>query len=221
MDIAKFNQILSSKIAKAKSYESHDDTDTAIKIWLEISDITLKASKQPNLDFSYRHMLITKTEQIMNHIKQLKAPKKKAEEKIISKEINSQELEIKNVKTELERIPNKSESDHSLKNIKKEITPNLDLENLSEKTNIKDTSDLFKEIDAPKDFKIVTPHDPKYVEKVKKLSENADMGIFKRNNENELKKNAVPADNKIICFACGAQLPPNSKVCTECGSKLS
>ncbi len=64
MDITKFNTQLGAKIAKAKSYEKNGDKESAIKLWIEISEMTLNFSKSPDLDFSFRNMLINRTEQI-------------------------------------------------------------------------------------------------------------------------------------------------------------
>ena len=39
MDITKFNQELKTKVALANSYEKRKEIDSAIKLWLEISEI--------------------------------------------------------------------------------------------------------------------------------------------------------------------------------------
>ena len=75
MDIAKFNKELGTKIAMAKSYEKHDNSEVAIKLWIEISEMTINASKDPTIETPFRHMLITRTEQIFEHIRSLKTPK--------------------------------------------------------------------------------------------------------------------------------------------------
>jgi len=52
MDISKFNQELGVKIAKAKSFEKYNDLKNAIKLWIEVSEMIIAASKTGGLDFS-------------------------------------------------------------------------------------------------------------------------------------------------------------------------
>ena len=72
MDITKFNKNLAEKVAKANAYEKNNRIQDAIDSWVEISEMALKDSKTPNLDFSYRSMIIKKAQQIIEHIKELK-----------------------------------------------------------------------------------------------------------------------------------------------------
>lgn len=78
MDITKFNKKLAEKVAKANAYEKNNRIQDAIDTWVEISEMALNASKTPNLDFSYRSMIIKKAQQIIEHIKELKAKIKKS-----------------------------------------------------------------------------------------------------------------------------------------------
>jgi len=73
MDVAKFNQELSYKVAKANGLEKHKRFQEAIDLWLDISEMALNASKTPNIQVYYKSMLIEKTKQIINHIKDLKS----------------------------------------------------------------------------------------------------------------------------------------------------
>ena len=73
MDIAKFNQELSYKVAKANGLEKHKRFQEAIDLWLDISEMALNASKTPKIEVYYKSMLIEKTKQIINHIKDLKS----------------------------------------------------------------------------------------------------------------------------------------------------
>lgn len=222
MDIKKFNKVLSTKIAKAKSFESHGDLEIAIELWIDVSDLTLKASKQPDLDFTYRHMLIRKAEQIIDHIKELKNPKKEvpivedvkiqeeifeipeSKDELISKEIKSNKIEYEEFSVDL------SHKGKETPEIKHKIIADSDVKNIP---------DGIKEIEPSKDFKIITPHDPEYVEKMKKLSNKVDLNKYK-NNKEETSRNKEDFGDKIICFACGTSLPPESKTCSECGAKL-
>ena len=72
MDISKFNQELAYKVAKANGLEKNNRVKEAIKVWIEITEMVLKMSKLPKLEFSFRSMLIERTEQIIKHIKDLK-----------------------------------------------------------------------------------------------------------------------------------------------------
>ncbi len=222
MDIKKFNKVLSTKIAKAKSFESHGDLEIAIELWIEISELTLKASKQPGLDFTYRHMLISKTEQTIDHVKELKSPKKEVpimEDVIIQEEIieaPDTEGEIESEEAKSNKIEDKGFTvDFSRKkNESDEINHKI-----IEDSDVKNIPDGIKEIETSKDFKIITPHDPSHVEKMEKLSKEVDINIYKKPKGEPSKEEEDPGD-KRICFACGTILPPNIKTCTECGTKL-
>ncbi|MFW9930356.1 MAG: hypothetical protein ACFFD1_13250, partial [Candidatus Thorarchaeota archaeon] len=72
MDISKFNQELAYKVARATGFEKNQRLKEAIQEWIEITEMVIKISKLPKLEFSFRSMLIEKTEQIINHIKELK-----------------------------------------------------------------------------------------------------------------------------------------------------
>ena len=223
MNIKKFNQVLSTKIAKAKSYENHGDLETAIELWLEISDLTLKASKQSDIEFTYKHMLINKTEQIIQHIKELKSPMKEKPvvEDIVSQEVLRDTTEIKQEIVKNEKQTHNSEemkSSSDLSHLNNDFVQKN--HNVIEKSVVNKNSGGIKEIEAPKEFRIITPHDPDYTEKIKKLSEEADLDVFKKNKDSSSSEEKNH-DEKRICFACGAILPSNIKVCTECGTKLN
>ncbi|TFG30033.1 MAG: zinc ribbon domain-containing protein [Promethearchaeota archaeon] len=224
MNIKKFNQVLSAKIAKAKSFENHGDIETAIELWLEISDLTLKASKQSDIEFTYRHMLINRTEQIIQHIKELKSPKQKEpmiENIIIEDEKIEDAPEIKKETFRKEDVVNKNNKLESIKDADRPQNQDSQKNNtIIEKSNPKNKSGGIKEIEAPKEFRIITPHDPNYVEKIKNLSEEEELNVFKK-NKGATYSNEKEFDEKSICFACGAILPPKIKVCPECGTKLN
>ena len=221
MDIARFNKELGTKIAMAKSFEKHDNLEVAIKLWIEISEMTINASKDPTLDAPFRHMLITRTEQIFEHIKSLKAPKEVQfiEEEIIPPEID---IPIQESTEDINEITPKSDPIQpdlpSPDNISSSF---LKDDNWFEKVDIHPSNNKaigFEEVTASKDFKILTPHDPEYVDKMKKVSEEIDMSTYKKPE-----KESADSENgdKVFCFACGAALPPNTKVCKDCGTKLS
>ena len=221
MDIAKFNKELGTKIAMAKSFEKHDNSEVAIKLWIEISEMTINASKDPTLDAPFRHMLITRTEQIFEHIKSLKAPKEVQfiEEEIIPSE---DDIQIQESTEDLNEITPKSDQIQADLPSPDDISSSfLKDDDWFEKVDIHPSNTKpigFEEITPPKDFKILTPHDPEYVDKAKKASEEIDMRFIKKSEEE-----STDSDNgdKVFCFACGAVLPPNTKVCKDCGTKLS
>ncbi|MFX0186683.1 MAG: hypothetical protein ACFE8A_02995 [Candidatus Hodarchaeota archaeon] len=224
MDISKFNQELSIKVAKARSYEKQNDMKNAVQLWIEISEMTIAASKTAGLDFSYRNMLITKTQQILDHIKELKSPRK--EEIIIENIKNKEEISIEQKPLEIEKtepliLDETEKINQPLKNSEKVASKGLDGDNWVEKLKFDSKAKGILEISAPKDFKIITPHDPNYVDKMKELSEKLDTRV-PNNHENQEKKdeNAEIGRDHVICFACGAKLARNTKICSYCGTEL-
>ncbi|MFW9938484.1 MAG: hypothetical protein ACFFD5_12605 [Candidatus Thorarchaeota archaeon] len=223
MDIAKFNKELATKIAIAKSLERSNEITAAIKLWLEISEMTVQFSKSRNLDFSFKNMLIRKTEGIVQHIKNLKSGN-------TIEDISVAKIEPQVEKTPDQEVIDSISSEESYnedflvddEKINKEIEPQ-DVKFI-ENSEFKNLPAGFKEIQPKDDFKIITPHDNDYLEKVSK--KDIDMSIFKpkegengqtQNQENiELEQ---PKDsNKVICFACGAELPAKTKICPDCGT---
>lgn len=224
MDIAKFNKELGTKIAMVKSFEKHDNIEVAIKLWIEISELTINASKDPTIETPFRHMLITRTEQIFEHIRSLKTPKEVQfiEEEIIPTE---EDIQIQEATEDTNEITPKSDvSQTDLPSPDKNGTSFLKDDDWFEKVDIYSSDNKqegFEEITAPKDYKILTPHDPDYVDKMRKISEEVDMRVLKKPEEKPADQDKNNKAEKVICFACGALLPPNTKVCKDCGTKLS
>jgi len=223
MDITKFNTQLGAKIAKAKSSEKNGDKESAIKQWIEISEMTLNFSKSPELDFSFRNMLISRTEQIFQHIKDLKSPKKKKE--LIVAEPKVGEILVPKVEPS-ETITQKTSTSKNLKSTS-QVAPSSSKNNKKkgiadddwmDKIDFKSPSKGIVEINAPKEFKIITPHDPEYVEKMKKLSDETDISGLKREEKPDNEK-SIETEKKF-CEHCGAILSPNVKECKECGTKI-
>lgn len=224
MDIAKFNKELGTKIAMAKSFEKHDNIEVAIKLWIEISEMTINASKDPTIETPFRHMLITRTEQIFEHIRSLKAPKEVQfiEEEIIPTE---EDIQIQEATEDTNEITPKSDVIQTdLPSLDKNGASFLEDDDWFEKGDIYSSNNKpkgFEEITPPKDFKILTPHDPDYVNKMRKASEEIDMSVIKKPEEKPADQDENNNADKVICFACGALLPPKTKVCKDCGTKLS
>ncbi len=230
MDIAKFNQDLSYKITKANGLEKHKRIQEAVDLWLEICDMTLRVSKTPNLEFSYKSMLIDKTKQMIEHIKNLK-------QKLISQRRVAQRTEQipipQSIDSEIKTDSTKSET-------KVESVPNSISENTNESETIITQDDIkevkaakdsdirnlpigFTEIETTEDFKIITPHDKDYVKKIQ--AQDHTLGSSKQEKEDlPLPKRIEPdpTNNKsnIICFACGSEISSKSKKCPTCGTDL-
>ena len=224
MDITKFNKNL------ANAYEKNNRIQDAIDTWVEISEMALNASKTPNLDFSYRSMIIKKAQQIIEHIKELKAKIKKSiepstsliddafDEELFQESDSSEEI----IYEEMEQKSPKAAS------ISKEINnndiPKKDNEiKFVEDNDFKNLPKGFKEIEASEDFEIVTPHDKDYVEKI--IKQDINMSIFKHDKQNSQPQQHIELeqpkdDKKIVCFACGTISPSNTKICPNCGTEL-
>ena len=231
MDITKFNKNLAEKVAKANAFEKNNRIQDAIDSWVEISEMALNASKTPNLDSSYRAMIIKKAQQIIEHIKELKAKIKKSIEPstlliddAFDEELfhESDSLE-KNVFEEMEHKPPKATSTSN--EINNNDSPKKDNETkFVEDSEFKNLPKGFKEIEASEDFKIVAPHDKDYVEKI--IKQDIDMSIFKHDKQNSLPQQHIELeqpkdDKKIVCFACGTISPSNTKICPSCGTQIS
>jgi len=215
MDISKFNKELSYKVAKANGFEKNNKIQEAIDEWLAISEMVLRASKTPSLEFSYKSMLIEKTKQIIEHIKSLKKELEGYKEHIsyIDDNLYDEEIPIEeeNLKTDL--------SDLDIPNLTDGASTVQHKEFASEHSELKNLPKGFKEIEATNDFEIITPHDKEYVKNL--LNQDVDMSVFKHGDEdssvtppNRIKRK----DRELICFACGSELAINAKTCPNCGT---
>ncbi|MBY8983091.1 MAG: hypothetical protein KGD57_09090, partial [Candidatus Lokiarchaeota archaeon] len=165
MDISKFNKELGYRVAKAQGFEKNNKMHEAIEEWLGISDLVLNVTKTPKLNFSYKSMLIKKMKQIMEHVKMLKAqiyvPKT---EPVDLEEEYSTEEQITLTQDEKESYL----LDPSLGATKPKVLNDSEFKNIPKG---------FKEIEAPKDFKIIAPHDEDFINKI--LNMDHDMSVFK------------------------------------------
>ena len=230
MNIANFNKELSYKVAKANGLEKHNKIQEATDLWFEITEMTLRMSKTPNLNFSYKSMLIDKTKQMIEHIKNLK-------QKLISQRRVEQRIEQKPIP---QRIDSEVDTKPTLSEIKVESVPNLipkssnepeiniPQDDVKEVKAVKD-SDIknlpigFKEIETSEDFKIITPHDKDYVTKI--ISQDHSLDVSKKEEKDlPLPKRIEPDppvdESNIICFACGSEISSKSKKCPTCGTDL-
>ena len=158
MDISKFNSELRIKIGKANGYEKNNMLKEAVTLWIEISEMALKVSQAPDLDFSYRSMLIKKTEEIVNHIKDLKSTMIKPvefEDKIDVSltQLKSEEASFdENVEGSVASPTEISSTQIDNSELaKKEITPKPNVEVISD-PEFNNLPIGFKQIRPPEDF---------------------------------------------------------------------
>ena len=220
MDIAKFNQVLKTKVVIAKGYEIRREIDSAVKLWLEISEMTLNFSKSRKISANYKSMLIERTTSIIKHIKDLKAGQ-------IEKVIFDEEVLIQK-----EQSQEYTTSERNLEE-PKNVTP---LENNpfedNTKSNVLEQSEFnnlpqgFKELQTSETFKILTPHDGKYVEKVLNREKGLNGEIKKESEQTPTSEEErfdfdQPVENQtLICFACGNSNEKSAKICKSCGTEL-
>ena len=230
MDIAKFNQELSYKINKANGLEKHNKVQEAVDLWLEICDMTLRVSKTPNLEFSYKSMLIDKTKQMINHIKNLKQKlisqrrvAQHTEQKPIRQSIDS---EIKTETTQSETILNPASNSVSenLNESEAIITPD-DIEEVKvvENSDIKNLPIGFKEIETTEEFKIISPHDKDHIKKIQDQDHSLDFSKKEKKNlplPKRIEPDSPMDASNIICFACGSEISSKSKKCPTCGTDM-
>lgn len=206
MDIAKFNKELSYRVAKATGLENNNKIKEAIDEWVAISEMVIKTSKTPNIEFSYKSMLLDKTKQIIEHIKSLKLRLTGGKKVAMIEEISDlrEENDVQSPNVE-ERSASKEEIEDNEIDDQKPIK-------IVEESAFKNLPKGFKEIEATKDFEIITPHDKDYIKKI--ISQ--DQKDIHKSEEPK-----TPLDqNKLICFACGKELPSNTKVCPQCGTLI-
>lgn len=231
MDIVKFNKELSYKVAKANGLEKINKIQEATDLWLEITEMTLKMSKTPNLEFHYKSMLIDKTKQMIEHIKNLKQKlisQRRVEQRIEQKHIHQNtvsEIETEPIisETRIESVPN------SISENSNESEINIPQDDIKEVKVVKD-GDIenlpigFKEIETSEDFKIITPHDKDLISKL--ISQDHELGSSKQEKKDlPLPKRIEPDPpidrSNIICFACGSEISSKSKKCPTCGTDLN
>jgi hypothetical protein len=216
MDITKFNKELAYKVAKANGLEKNHKIQEAIDVWLEISDMAIKYSKRPNLEFNYKTMLIEKTKQIISHIKELK-------NELIDHRGRIQALSGINPPSSIpipEPIPVESSEPPKASEDEDIQEKQADI-NIIEDTDLKNLPIGFKEIKPSDDFKIITPHDEEYIKNL--ISKEPDLAKDKKKEDDSPRIELdQPTDKKkIICFACGTEVGSKAKKCPNCGTELS
>ena len=207
MNIESFNRGLAKKIASANSHEKNGELKKAIDTWISITEMTLNASKDPNIDSTYRNMLIKKTEQIFNHIKQLK------------------------VKIAIPKSNPETETFQGLNNNVNQAKSNLQKEEIEQKTQdvIKNSKNEnipkgFLEIKASDEFKILTPHEELDQNLLKDAKKIYKLDNDQKNEDNQDSDKIIiePSKDKKkrICFACGSENASNATKCKNCNTDL-
>ncbi|MBD3196507.1 MAG: hypothetical protein GF311_11120 [Candidatus Lokiarchaeota archaeon] len=240
MSINKLNRALKILVGKAKGYENVDKIDDAIDTWVEITEMTIKASKNPKLDASYRNMLINRTQGIIAHIKELKNLK---EEKYIEKTESKREEFFEELPSAPSHEPSPTPNSDTSQN-----EPTKSQGPQKSKPYIKKTSDLpstpktkpspdivedsefknlpkgFKQIKPMSDFDILTPHDPDAVKKREELAKKSEYfnELQKKRNEQSTKKSKSPHTSK----SDGGEIQLEKKsedgkvICFACGETI-
>ncbi|MHA2282541.1 MAG: hypothetical protein ACXAC5_16995 [Promethearchaeota archaeon] len=219
MDITKFNQELKTKVALAKSYEKRNEIESAIKLWLEISEMALKYSKSKGINASYKHMLMNRTKGILEHVKNLKAGQ-------VEKILFEEDIYIPEEKVQEEKPSEITEKEVIPKKEKKGVKPSEPVEKKETKTveesNFKKIPKGFKEIKTSPDFKIVTPHDEDYVKKHLSQEKNPAQEQESLPKQERLDFEQAEDSEHLICFACGYDKNmKDTKTCKSCGTKLN
>ncbi|MHA1150062.1 MAG: hypothetical protein ACTSR8_17650 [Promethearchaeota archaeon] len=217
MNISKFNQELGNKLAKAKNLEKFNDLKEAIQTWLDISEMTLQASKDPHIDNHYRNMLIAKTQEIMKHVRDLK---RKYYPKMHISEIAPIKPDLPEIVIDADSpkdSDDRDEIDQVVDNNSKSSSQELLKVRKKEDSEYKNLPKGFIPIKPSPDFKPITPYNEKVVQDRLNAADNMDMSIFKKE---EKKSEMETKKNVIICFACGEENPFNVKTCKHCGTKI-
>ncbi len=230
MDITQFNKELAGRIATAKRYEKTGEINLAIKLWLEISEMTISLSKNPKLEASFRNMLMNRTKGIFEHVRILKSDQ--LEEELYIDNVEPPQ-EFSCIETSSETIQGEGEDEDVHGQESSEITDIRS--NTDSNTKIIEESDLknlpkgFKEIQTSEDFEIITPHDKDFMKK--QLDKALDSDYFKAKKQGSSEEGSKPPErvdfersedlkNKI-CFACGYDKNSvKDKVCKNCGTNL-
>ena len=228
MDITQFNKELASRITTAKRYEKNGDIKLAIKLWLEISEMTISLSKNPKLDASFRNMLMNRTKGIFEHIRNLKSDHLKEE---LFYEGIEPSPEVSEIEESIEPIQSEREDQYIEESDEETISSSNSGRNIKviERSDLKNLPKGFKEIETSEDFEIITPHDKDFVKN--QLDKALNSKFYKEHVQEDSEEDSVPQkrvdfeqpkDGKYkICFACGYdKLSVKDKVCKNCGTNL-
>ncbi|MFX0007106.1 MAG: hypothetical protein ACFFA7_01035 [Promethearchaeota archaeon] len=224
MDITQFNKELANRITTAKRYENSGDIKLAIKLWLEISEMTISLSKNPKLDASFRNMLMNRTKGIFEHVRNLKSEQ-------LKEELYYEGSEPSELEESIEPIQSESEDQYIEETDQETISSSNSGRTMKviENSDLKNLPKGFKEIETSGDFEIITPHDKDFVKK--QLDKALNSKFYKKHVQGDSEEDSIPQKrvdfeqpkdgNYKICFACGYdKLSAKDKVCKNCGTNL-
>jgi hypothetical protein len=247
MDISKFNEALRKLVGRAKRYEKAGNLEEAIEAWLRVSEFTLRTSKQRDLDSSYRNMLISRTEGIINKIKVLKGELNKPkvehapplEPKIEEKQI--EKGETSSISQEMPPSQEKAQSEKGGK-LKQKVTTlgPTKISREKSKTEYSSEADTRSEKAPPEAPEVIEDSEFKNLPNgVKQIKPSKDIEVLTP-FDSELVKRRLGEDihlsglegqenteadeiskkRKIICSVCGEVNSAEREICKNCGTKL-
>jgi ribosomal protein L40E len=240
MNVSQLNKALTSLINKAKLAENHNNIDGAIEGWVKVSELALRASKNPNFSTSYRRMLMNRTEGILQHIKELKDIKNQPKQRKVRTEKPEIDAETREkmdqaLSESLPKTPKKipqesseqgSQESHNTKREKQEQHDQMTMKkpkkpkkqdnsnkNNSWDSQFKDMPEGFRELKTSENFDVLTPFDEESVKK--RLSDNVDMSTFKPEMSGEKNKGNSSENNEDIKLEKKDQ--DGNVICFACG----
>jgi ribosomal protein L40E len=241
MNVAQLNKALTNLINKAKLAENHDNIDDAIDGWVKVSELALRASKNPNFSTSYRRMLMNRTEGILQHIKELKQIKNQPKRKKLRMEKPEidEETRVKMDKALSEPLPKtpkrrpeesseqRSQEPHDIKREKQKQNDQMTMKKPKKSKKLdnshkddswdlefKDIPEGFREINTSENFEVLTPFDEDSVKK--RLSEDVDMNAIRPQTKGEPdKKKSISEKNEDIKLEKKDQ--DGNVICFACG----
>lgn len=224
MDITQFNKELAIRITTAKRYEKNGDIKLAIKLWLEISEMTISLSKNQKLDATFKNMLMNRTKGIFEHVRNLKSDH-------LKEELYYEGSEPSEIEESIEPIQSESEDQYIEENDQETISSSNSGRTMKviENSDLKNLPKGFEEIETSEDFEIITPHDKDFVKK--QLDEALNSKFYEKHVQGDSEEDSLPQKrvdfeqpkdgNYKICFACGYdKLSVKDKVCKNCGTNL-
>jgi hypothetical protein len=225
--IATFNERLKKMVDKAKNFEKSKNFERSIKSWIEISEFCINFIKTPNLDISFKNMILQKTRNIINHIKSLKINLKQEKQDIWDRE----KQEIYKLMQDIPETPTDSPEiiDTSANN------ESIDEDTISSDQKVKKIHD-FKNI--PKGFEEIKPPDYNFETIISRddlkpksnLKKSKNFQSNKLNSKSlkganlkktEIKKEIKTKKTTRACPYCGGRIEINEKICSQCGAPLN
>ncbi|MFO8020116.1 MAG: hypothetical protein R6U96_15940 [Promethearchaeia archaeon] len=242
MNVSEFNNLLKKKIRDAKNYEKLNDRKRAIRTWIKVSELTLKQSKNPNIDIDFRNYLIQKTRQIIDYVKKLKSgntankqknipentpnPKRKTVKKTQNKDLSTEgDIDGSGESGRGAHISVDDSETEKRKGSKNEITQENGVKNKTEaisdlESEFENMPPGFQQITPPNEFKVSDIKTPLNEKKIReKQNQEVDMSIFQNNKQKqkEQKERKEILKSKSQAHQKGTA---DGAICFACGTKL-